>query len=825
MSRVTRTTREPTASARFSAEGYHSDSGPAPPPADLTEAKRSSTTQLVREKLRQHSESNLEYDKACYLHTKEFVHAYSGFFKYHLLPTLGITEAQWKQMRNSGVFKLCNEVLVGSKPASELETMCVNTLGQNFQSIEWIVAVHSALDIPSIMKADLDPDNLFTEYKDHLNKFASMLRKTQIPFDTHTMVVFNWWLPQLLEMISMTICVTKALPSGKKTLFDPVASCYDYFKNSTICTVYLLCGEFLYNKKWFDVIASLKQETAQAIPVQSVEEKSRTLAHNIRRHVHEARKRREGVELPKTRYHYNYSMRLYYDRIYEEMLLEPRFGILSAICRLAVVKHDDEEIGRSIIRYCGVKEKLLALLKTAISHEVATTSTFDVLFRGESIATKLMSILFFSPYGGQSYLQRVVQPLINEVDNMGALQSELDLSSDRTMQLISQHCEEFLRRVYRSTHLFPLNVRLLLSFAQQEVARKFPEMRQRVVGGFFFLRFLCPSLVNPTRFNLRSGTPYTQRVIVQISRILQCMANGTKFDSSKGTLVKLNGVIESNLEKLHQYFDRLADTTHVGADSMKDFKNISQETVLTDFRSIIVIALDLHKELREIVSKGFPESFPLCVNFVHLSHPNIFQFSADESGYGKLLNALADSLPPNAIKRLLGVQRGSDGLSGPFSWHLAKSKNFTTINQILGSVRYYREETREFLQHIFELHDYVNYLFSKWNAYAKVPQAERQAVFTRRLLMLAFMMNQMDRVAMPFCFPEVMECWMSFRQLVEQVIELMITDTLAGSDSSQRARDALCLLVVHIRWTITRLVTLQNAQRVTTVSSLGRPGS
>lgn len=100
MSRVTRTTREPSSTTRFSGEGYNSDSSAAaPPPSDLSDGgRRSSTTQIVREKLRQHSESNLEYDKACYLHTKEFVHAYSGFFKYHLLPTLGITEAQWTQM-------------------------------------------------------------------------------------------------------------------------------------------------------------------------------------------------------------------------------------------------------------------------------------------------------------------------------------------------------------------------------------------------------------------------------------------------------------------------------------------------------------------------------------------------------------------------------------------------------------------------------------------------------------------------------------------------------------------------------------------------------
>ena len=98
--------------------------------------------------------------------------------------------------------------------------------------------------------------------------------------------------------------------------------------------------------------------------------------------------------------------------------------------------------------------------------------------------------------------------------------------------------------------------------AQQEVAQKFPEMKQKVIGGFFFLRFVCPALVSPVRFglHLQKNSNGSQRAIILVSRVLQCIANGTEFDISKGDLTKLNQVIEVNKAKMLSYFDTLAVT-------------------------------------------------------------------------------------------------------------------------------------------------------------------------------------------------------------------------------------------------------------------------
>jgi len=41
------------------------------------------------------------------------------------------------------------------------------------------------------------------EFKDHLNGLVSLLRANKRPLDDHTLVIFSWWLLQLVELIAL----------------------------------------------------------------------------------------------------------------------------------------------------------------------------------------------------------------------------------------------------------------------------------------------------------------------------------------------------------------------------------------------------------------------------------------------------------------------------------------------------------------------------------------------------------------------------------------------------------------------------------------------
>jgi hypothetical protein len=136
--------------------------------------------------------------------------------------------------------------------------------------------------------------------------------------------------------------------------------------------------------------------------------------------------------------------------------LEPKFRILTALCRLVLVQHEDEETGRLLLRYCGAKNCLVSLIKTAITMEVKSTASFEVLFREESIATKLMSSLFFSQWGGNLYLLKVVQPIVDSITKSIFATEEIDLANDDHVNLISTFAEDFLSTIYSSSSLFPM---------------------------------------------------------------------------------------------------------------------------------------------------------------------------------------------------------------------------------------------------------------------------------------------------------------------------------------------------------------------------------
>src|SRR3990167_2618534 len=140
------------------------------------------------------------------------------------------------------------------------------------------------------------------------------------------------------------------------------------------------------------------------------------------------------------------------------------------------------------------------------------------------------------------YLQKVVQPLINSMGKSIFVTDEIDLTSNIHIDIINHLCETFLKRLYKSSHLFPLIIRVLLSHTQKEVAKKFPEMKQRVIGSFLFLRFIVPAFVTPERYHLKgesSSSLSCKKANICISRVLQTMANGALFDESRGFSLSL----------------------------------------------------------------------------------------------------------------------------------------------------------------------------------------------------------------------------------------------------------------------------------------------
>ena len=98
--------------------------------------------------------------------------------------------------------------------------------------------------------------------------------------------------------------------------------------------------------------------------------------------------------------------------------------------------------------------------------------------------------------------------------------------------------------------------------------QKYPEMGKQLVGGFFFLRFVCPFLVTPTTVTLTpsgrrrmilvsfffsSSSPLFSLVafvqnsihfINKVSKVIQNLSNGLLFGEKETYMVPLNSLLD-----------------------------------------------------------------------------------------------------------------------------------------------------------------------------------------------------------------------------------------------------------------------------------------
>jgi hypothetical protein len=99
---------------------------------------------------------------------------------------------------------------------------------------------------------------------------------------------------------------------------------------------------------------------------------------------------------------------------------------------------------------------------------------------------------------------------------------------------------------------FPHAVKIIFHTAQQAVSERFPEMGYQFVGGFYFLRFICPALVAPAAYGLVKSdlAPENQRTLVLISKVLQNLSNHILFGEKEPFMMFMNPFINKNSRKM-----------------------------------------------------------------------------------------------------------------------------------------------------------------------------------------------------------------------------------------------------------------------------------
>jgi len=282
-------------------------------------------------------------------------------------------------------------------------------------------------------------------------------------------------------------------------------------------------------------------------------------------------------------------------------------------------------------------------LKFRISQEIYQSESVNTLFRANSFASKMFTA--YSKIVGIEYLWSTLAIIMHEINDMGtdkrSPQSRYQTSTSKGKSLLSFTSIEVdpnkmdeesdtvanqlqlqlvvhkvWKAIIESENDIPVHFREIFSHIAEEMPKRYDDRSALfyAVGGFFFLRFICPSLTTPHVYGLLEEPPNetAQRYVVLISKTLQNIANGTLPGKKEEYMASLNEFISGHIKEATEFFERLTVLSQdnvVFVDPYKVPNNAYENALMALHKHLstgtakINAALDLEPDSKEIKNK------------------------------------------------------------------------------------------------------------------------------------------------------------------------------------------------------------------------------
>jgi len=189
------------------------------------------------------------------------------------------------------------------------------------------------------------------------------------------------------------------------------------------------------------------------------------------------------------------------------------------------------------------------VLTSIIQSEMSTLRSDDFL-RGESLAAFLLKTLWWK-FEGKKYLKHVIRPIVLkicsasktrplEIDYLKVSQHEAEKNLNILLPITKSFLDTLFVSHYLLTDTFDTILKTIHRLLQDSEGKGkshlglgVSETGLQLFGGFVLLRLICPAIVSPQKYGLvKDVSVNAQRSLVLISKIVQSIANHSKFEGS-----------------------------------------------------------------------------------------------------------------------------------------------------------------------------------------------------------------------------------------------------------------------------------------------------
>ncbi|XP_070572256.1 neurofibromin-like [Ptychodera flava] len=279
-----------------------------------------------------------------------------------------------------------------------------------------------------------------------------------------------------------------------------------------------------------------------------------------------------------------------FERLVELVTMMGDRGELPIAMALASVVPSSQmdELARVFVTLFDAKHLLYQLLWNMFSKEVEVADCMQTLFRGNSLASKIMAFCF--KVYGTNYLHAMLEPLVKEMltpekqnTNFEVDPTRLEQGDDveenrKNLIILTQ---KFFNTITSSADKFPPQLRSVCHCLYQVVSQRFPQHCVGAVGSAVFLRFINPALVSYLQYGILEQQP-AQKVkkgMMLMSKIMQSIANHVPFTKQQHMRV-FNDFLQTNFESGRKFFVEIASDCQTIDSNNHSLSFISDANVL-----------------------------------------------------------------------------------------------------------------------------------------------------------------------------------------------------------------------------------------------------